>query len=192
MAGFRGKKILKLLLEGDAYQVPCNIKSQHMIEVERLEKLIDMSQPGISGTQKHITKSSIESSYEEDITSGSEYCPSYDEDSEDTEPELDIDHPELYSCYSLKSLMKVKRKVIFDNLIQQANAIENKTKEETENLQKGNMGHGKNNENKMNVHVTADGIQPAIKKKKIFELLPTLSKKRIRNPQNWNGKKRPH
>nr|CAH7733580.1 unnamed protein product [Callosobruchus chinensis] len=72
-----------------------------------------------------------ESSYEEDITSGSEYCPSYDEDSEDTEPESDIDHPELSSYYNLKSLMKVKHKVIFDNLIQHANAIENKTKEET-------------------------------------------------------------
>ncbi|VEN33523.1 unnamed protein product, partial [Callosobruchus maculatus] len=191
MAGYRGKKILKLLLEGDVKQeaeaVPCNIKSQRIMEVEQLENTIEMPQPGTSGTQKHITKSSIESSDEEDISSSSEYCPSYDDDSDVTEPESDIDR--LSSSYNLNSLMKVKRKVLFDNLIHQVSLTENKTTKQTENLQKGNMGNGKNNENKINVHVTADGIQPTIKKKKIFELLPKLSKKRMRNPQNWKRKK---
>ncbi|VEN42550.1 unnamed protein product [Callosobruchus maculatus] len=129
MAGYRGKKILKLLLEGDVKQegeaVPCNIKSQGIMEVEQLEKPIEMPQPGTSGTQKHITKSSIESSDEEDISSGSEYCPSYDDDSDVTEPESDIYH--LFSSYNLNSLMKVKRKVHFDNLIHQ---VSQKTKQQ--------------------------------------------------------------
>lgn len=47
----------------------------------------------------------------------------------------------------------------------------------------------KTNENGISIHVTADGIKTNIKKGKNFELLPKISKKRMRNPETWKRKK---
>lgn len=132
----------------------------------------------------------MEISDEESITSGSEYCPSYDDDSDQSEPEpgSETEHQEICSTYDVERTMKIKRKVFFENETEtlQRNSIEEnhnnnqlESSTKTENLHDDNGAEKrKSNENGINVHVTADDIQPSIKKGKNFELLPKISKKK--------------
>lgn len=57
----------------------------------------------------------MENSDEESITSGSEYCPSTDDDSDDDEYKSESNQQTIYPFYNnFQDVMKVKRKIFSD------------------------------------------------------------------------------